>query len=138
MSEAKPSDSISRGATLPATPSAVYAAWLSSEGHAAMTGCRAEISAELGAPFRCWGSYIQGKNEELVPGERIVQSWRTLEFPSDAPDSRLTITLSAVPEGTRIEIQHDNIPAGQGPRYYAGWLERYFTPMARYFSRSAD
>ena len=51
-----------------------------------------------------------------------MQSWRTLEFPSDAPDSRLTITLSAVPEGTRIEIQHDNIPAGQGPRYYAGWL----------------
>jgi len=138
MSEAKPSDSISRGATLPAAPSAVYAAWLSSEGHAAMTGCRAEITAEVGAPFRCWGSYIQGKNEELVPGERIVQSWRTLDFPSDAPDSRLTITLSPAPEGTRIEIQHDLIPAGQGPRYYAGWQERYFTPMARYFSGRAD
>ena len=129
MSEAKPSDSISRGATLPASPSAVYAAWLSSEGHTAMTGCRAEISAEIGSPFRCWGSYIQGKNEELVPGERIGQSWRTLDFPSDAPDSRLTITLSAVPEGTRIEIQpgRARVAADPGPRQYCvrqGWLSR--------------
>lgn len=134
MSEATQADSISRTTTLPATPAEVYAAWLSSAGHTAMTGGRAEIDAALGASFSCWFGYIKGRNEELVPGERIVQSWRTSDFPAEAPDSRLSITLRAIPEGTQLDLVHSDIPAGQGERYYAGWHERYFAPMARYFA----
>lgn len=134
MRQASSGESITRTTTLPATPAAVYQAWLSSAGHSAMTGGRAEISAEVGAAFTCWGGYISGRNEELVPGERIVQSWRTKDFPADAPDSRLSLSLTAVPAGTQIELRHDDIPVGQGERYFAGWHERYFAPMSRYFS----
>ncbi len=134
MSKAKPTDSISRTTTLPAPPAEVYAAWLSSEGHTAMTGGRAEINDQVGAHFSCWFGYIKGRNEELVPGERIVQSWRSSDFPGEAADSLLRITLRAIPAGTQLDLEHSNIPAGQGERYYAGWHERYFAPMARYFA----
>lgn len=134
MSDDKQVEAITRSTTLPATPAQVYAAWLSSEGHSAMTGGRATIDAVTGAGFTCWGGYIRGHNLELIPGERIVQGWRTMDFPSDAADSHLIITLTAVPEGTQLDLVHRNIPAGQGERYFAGWHERYFAPMARYFA----
>ena len=39
---------------LPATPAAVYDAWMSSEGHAAMTGAPAAIDPHVGARFSAW------------------------------------------------------------------------------------
>ena len=130
-------DSISLSTTLPATPQAVYQAWLSSAGHTAMSGGKAETSAEVGAPFTAWGGYIQGHNVELEADRRIVQRWWTLDFPKDAPDSQLEITLTAVPEGTRLDLTHRDIPSGQGVRYHSGWQDRYFTPMTAYFARAA-
>ena len=35
--------------------------------------------------------YIEGKNLELEKDKKIVQKWRTTEFPDDAPDSDLEI-----------------------------------------------
>ncbi len=130
-------DSISLSTTLPATPHAVYEAWLSSAGHTAMSGGKAETSAEVGATFTAWGGYIQGQNVELEADHHIVQRWRTRDFPADAPDSQLEITLTAVPEGTRLDLTHREIPSGQGVRYHGGWQDRYFTPMAAYFGRAA-
>ena len=129
-------DSISLSTTLPATPQAVYQAWLSSAGHTAMSGGKAETSAEVGAPFTAWGGYIQGQNVELEVDRRIVQRWRTHDFPKGAPDSQLEITLTAVPEGTRLDLTHRDIPSGQGVRYHGGWQDRYFTPMTAYFTRA--
>ena len=71
------------------------------------------------------------------PDRRIVQTWRTKDFPADAPDSLLELTLTAVPEGTRLDLAHSRIPRGQGVRYHSGWHERYFVPMARYFAGTA-
>ncbi len=72
--------------TLPASPEAVYEAWLSSAAHGAMTGAKTKASKRVGAAFSAWDGYIVGKNIELVPGKRIVQSWRTSEFGADDPD----------------------------------------------------
>lgn len=127
-------DAIRLCTTLPASPAEIYSAWLSSAGHTAMTGGKADIRADVGAPFSAWGGYIQGTIRALDPDQRIVLSWRTKDFPADALDSQLEITLQAVPEGTRLDLSHQQIPRGQGPRYHSGWHERYFTPMARYFA----
>jgi uncharacterized protein YndB with AHSA1/START domain len=131
------SDSFEISTVLPAPPARVYAAWLSGAEHAAMTGGSAGGSADIdprvGGAYSAWDGYITGTTLELEPDRRIVQAWRTVEFPADSPDSRLEIVLDPVDGGTRITLKHSDIPAGEGMGYETGWVENYFEPMQAYF-----
>lgn len=118
---------------LPAKPEEVYDAWLSSKGHAAMTGSPATASTVVGDEFDAWDGYIHGVNLELVPKERIVQSWRTSEFSADEPDSRIEITLEPAGKDTKLTLHHTGLPP-HGGQYESGWVESYFEPMKEYFS----
>ncbi len=128
-------DSLKVSAVIPATPDAVYAAWLSNKEHGAMTDTpAAQISARVGGKFTAGGGYMWGTTLELDPPKKIVQSWRTTEFPEEAPDSRLEVTLEAAKGGTKITIAQTEIPSGQGASYRQGWVDYYFTPMKQYFA----
>jgi activator of HSP90 ATPase len=120
---------------IPATPQNVYTTWMSSKGHSSMTGSPAFISAEVGGEFDAWDGYIHGKNLELEPGRRIVQSWRTTEFSINEPDSRIEITLELVGTQTRLTLRHTGLPP-HGEQYKQGWVEAYFEPMQEYFGIS--
>jgi activator of HSP90 ATPase len=127
-------DSIRMSAVVAAEPKAVYAAWMSSKGHAAMTGSGAKISAKVGSAYTAWDGYISGKTLELEPGSRIVQSWRTTDFESGEPDSHLEVLLEKAKGGTKVTLVHTDIPAGHGAEYRKGWLDFYFKPMKEYFA----
>ncbi len=127
-------DSFTISTVLAASAQRVYEAWLNSAEHGAMTGGAAQIDPNAGGKFSAWDGYITGKTFELEPYRRIVQSWRTAEFPADAPDSRLEILLEENADGTRLTLKHSNIPAGQGSSYESGWVSNYFDPMKDYFS----
>ena len=120
---------------LPATPEQIYNAWLSSEGHSRMTGSLAEVKGEIDGDFKAWDGYIWGKTLELEPYRRIVQAWRTSEFPADSLDSRVEIQFEETKGGTKITLIHTNIPDEQGDSYKGGWEEFYFSPMRAYFSK---
>ena len=121
---------------IPTTTAKIYAAWLDGDSHAKMTGGAAEGQPVIGARHTAWDGYITGANLELEPPRRIVQSWRTTEFPEEAPDSRLEILLEPVSGGTRVIIRHSNVPDGQGSQYQSGWHDHYLTPMAKHFSET--
>jgi uncharacterized protein YndB with AHSA1/START domain len=121
--------------TLPASPEAVYAAWLDSGGHTFMTGASAKISKRIGAPYSAWDGYISGKTLELTPGRRIVQSWRTTEFADHDPDSTIVVELAPTKTGTRLTLTHSGVPDGQTDYELSGWKDFYFTPMKAYFAR---
>lgn len=129
------SETLTISAFIPASPLQVYAAWLDGEQHTEMTGGAAHSEPVVGASFDAWDGYIHGMNLELEPGRRIVQSWRSSQFPDDAPDSRLELLLEPEGEGTRVTLRHWDIPAGQAQDYEQGWHEHYFTPMREYFIR---
>ena len=114
---------------IPALPEQIYRAWLSTDGHSRMTGSPAEVDARPGGSFTAWDGYISGETLELDPYSRIVQAWRTTEFPEGSPDSRVEILLAGVEGGTKITIKHSNIPPGQADDYKQGWLDFYFKPM---------
>ena len=111
----------------------LYDSWLSVEGHTAMTGGEATCSDRVGDSFIAWDGYIWGKNLELIPHQKIVQSWRTTEFSEKDEDSRVEIRLQKVSEGTQFEIIHTNIPSGQ-TQYEQGWIDHYINPMKDYFN----
>lgn len=118
--------------TIPASPERIYDAWLDSKAHSAMTGAGAVVSDKPGEDFQAWDGYITGRNLELEPGRRILQTWRTVEFADDEPDSRLEITFQVVPDGTLVTIHHSDLPP-HGMQYEQGWHESYFDPMLDYF-----
>lgn len=121
--------------TLPASPEAVYEAWLSSSAHSQMTGGAAKVSKRVGAAYSAWDGYITGRNVELTPGRRIVQTWRTSEFAEDDPDFLVTLTLEPVKSGVRLTLSHAGVPDGQTSYEAHGWSENYFEPMQAYFAR---
>lgn len=122
-------------AVIPAAPRAIYDAWLDSRGHSAMTGSAAKMSTKVGAKVTAWGGYISGRNLELVPGKRIVQSWRTTQFTDAHEDSTITVTLAPVKTGTRLTLRHANVPDGQTSYQKGGWRDHYFRPMQAYFAK---
>lgn len=125
-------------AVIPVTPRRIYDAWLSADEHAAFTGAAAQISPRKGQQFTAHDGYISGSNLELERGTRIVQAWRTSDFPEDAEDSQLEITFIQSETGTRVVINHGGIPEGQGERYHSGWSDHYFKPLLRYFLNRRD
>ncbi len=121
-------------ATIPASAQDIYDAWLDSDAHTEMTGGEAAMSDEIGAQVVAWGGYITGRNLELVPGERIVQSWRTSEFTEEHEDSIITVTLEKVAGGTLLTLTHSRVPDGQTSYEDGGWQVHYLEPMQDYFA----
>ena len=115
--------------TINAKAEKFYEAYLSSEGHTALTGSPARVDGTLDGDFTAWDGYIQGMFLELEKNKRIVQAWRTAEFPAEAEDSIVEILLEEDHGKTKLTLKHTNIPKGQMDNYKTGWEDFYFKPM---------
>lgn len=127
-------DEFVKEVTLEASPEQVYKAWLNGKQHGEMIGGEATGQAIVGAEHSAWDGYITGKNIELEPHRRILQTWRTTEFASTDEDSMLEVLLQDQGNTCQLTLKHWNIPLGQGKRYFKGWDEHYFEPMTSYFN----
>jgi activator of HSP90 ATPase len=129
-------DSLNLKTTIPnASAREIYEAWLDSRKHADFTGDQADIQSEVGGSFTIGGGYITGQNLELTPYSRIVQSWRTTEFPDTAVDSWLEVLLEDTPEGCVLTLNQKKLPEDQVDSYKDGWQEYYFEPLQKYFEK---
>ena len=120
-----------------ARPLLIYAAWLDGKSHTHMAGVEATGEPTIGSEFTAWDGYISGKNLELEPASRILQSWRTNQFTNDDEDSLVEVTLAAHGDvSTTVTLKYSNVPDDQAERYQGGWVEHYFEPMEESFSGS--
>lgn len=116
-------------------PKILYEGWLNSKVHSAFTGGQAKINPKIGFKYSAWDDYISGAIQELEPNKRILQTWRTTEFKPDDEDSMLEIILEDDSKGgTKLTLNHWNLPEGSKEGYTKGWKEFYFKPMKKYFS----
>ena len=120
---------------LPISAAKLYKAWLSSKEHTAFTGGAAKATDKVKGKHSAWDGYISGKNLELVPGKKIIQSWRTTEFPDNAPDSTLEISLEEKAGKTTLTLYHHGLQKGDAKKYKSGWENHYFEPMKEYFRK---
>ncbi len=118
---------------IPASPQDIYDAWLSTEGHTAMTGGEAHTNADVGGVFDAWGGYINGVNLELEPGRRILQTWRTTNFEEGQEDSQIEVLLEPADGGTKLTLHHRNVPTDHPGYEDGGWKKSYFDPMKAHF-----
>ncbi len=126
------SETIEVSRVIPARPERVFNAWLDAAEHSLMTGGEAATVNPDGS-FTAYDGYISGRTLDQAANSRIVQTWRSTEFPDGAPDSRLEVLLEAEGDGTKLTLRHSDIPDGQGESYRQGWVDHYFDPMTTYF-----
>jgi activator of HSP90 ATPase len=131
----KPTKTITQTETFPAKPAEVYEALVDPKEHSKFTGSRATGKPRVGGRFTAWDGYISGKHLKLKPGERIVQEWRTSEWPEGHPPSIVEITLRKLREDTMLRMVHSKVPAEQVESYRQGWIDFYWEPLKRYFQR---
>src|SRR5882757_287427 len=123
---------------IPATKERLYAAWLDSGEHSAFTADVAAIEPYVGGSHSAFSGYATGEVLALEPNRRIVQSWRSSDFPDGAADSRLEVTFEETAGGTMITLLHTGIPSGQSDRYRDSWLQYYLQRMKQYFAGDDD
>jgi activator of HSP90 ATPase len=75
------SKTIHQVVTFKSTPHEVYEALMDEKTHSAFTGGKAKISRKVGGQFTIYEGDIEGKNLELIPDQKIVQSWRYSDWP---------------------------------------------------------
>jgi len=125
---------IEQTVTFKATPHEVYEALMDSKKHAAFTGGKASISRTVGGNFMAYDNYIAGKNIALVPDKKIVQDWRTVDWP-EGNFSHVTFEFTAVPEGTRLDFTHVDVPEGTEEEFTQGWIDNYWEPMKAFLEK---
>ena len=130
--------SIHQEAVIEATPAQVYAYLTSGELFAAATEMPAQVSDREGEPFSLFGGRVEGRQVELVPGERVVQAWR---FGSAHPDawepgvySIVRFTLRPEGDATRLVIDHHAIPPEWQQHIESGYPSFYQGPLTRCFA----
>jgi uncharacterized protein YndB with AHSA1/START domain len=119
---------------IPAAPEEVYAAWMTSEGHSAMTGSEAHLGPAVGDGYDAWDGYIHGTTLVLEPPRRIVQTWRSANFTDEHEDSQIEVLFDGNDEGTLVTVRHTNVPSDQRGYEDGGWQKSYFDPMKAHFA----
>lgn len=119
---------IRQSLTVRVGPKAVYDALMDSRLHSKFTGSKAVMSRRVGGTFTAYDGYASGKNLELVPAKKIVQTWRADDWP-EAMYSKLTIRLHKTKAGTRLSFTQTGIPDRQVGAIKRGWIEFYWKPL---------
>jgi hypothetical protein len=116
--------------TLPASPEAVYDAWLDSGRHGEMTGAKASIGERVGDRYSAWDGYITGKTLELVPARRTADFDEIRPRFNDRGGPRTDEERNAAhPDSQRRARQPHIIRERRLANFY-------FSPMKAYFARA--
>lgn len=119
---------LSQSATFPGTPHEVYELLMDAKKHAAFTGGEAEISRKVGGSFKTFDGWAEGKNLELVPDKKIVQTWRNSDWP-EGHYSTITFELRKTKSTTRLDFTQTDLPSQFAKAIARGWKDYYWGPM---------
>ncbi len=130
--------SIHQEALVGAPPQQVFELLTSGSLFGAATGQPAEITDREGDSFSLFGGRVEGRQIELVPGQRVVQAWRfgTAHPSVWEPGVYSTVRFSLEPDGdrTRLVIDHTGIPAEWIEHISLGYPAFYRDPIAAFFA----
>lgn len=125
---------ISQSVVLNTSSHEVYDALMDSKKHSQFTGGKAVISQKVGGKFTAYDGYIEGKNTELKPNKKIVQSWRASDWP-EGHFSTATYTLTEKAGKTILKFNQKNVPVEQCEEIKQGWIDFYWQPLKKMFNK---
>src|SRR5580765_1532577 len=89
-----------------------------------------EISKVVGGTFTIFGGHIIGRHLELLPGVRIVQAWRVVDWKAGLY-SIARFELAEPGSDTKLIFDHTGFPQGQAEHLAQGWRINYWEPLAK-------
>jgi activator of HSP90 ATPase len=116
-----------------ASPKRIYEMLADAKQFNAFSGLPAEIHGEAGGVFECFGEQITGRMTELVPSQKIVQTWHVAMWP-DGVNSIVRFELKARGEGTKLILDHADFPEENREHLDSGWSRMYWEPMRKYLA----
>lgn len=114
-----------------APPEKVWDTWMDARRLEGLLGPVVTMEPRVGGQFSLWEGSVRGEFVFLRRGELIVMTWRTEDFDYSDPDSRLEMSLKAVPQGTVVRVVQDQIPARLKNQFIMAWQEVVFPAMQR-------
>lgn len=117
---------------LPATAETLFEMYLDPSHHAAFTGQPVTIGADRGAKFEAFGGMLTGAIWHAVRPHLIVQSWRSVKFHADDPDSTLILTFTPKGNQCRLDLVHLDVPEHDYEGVIEGWRKHYWDPWREY------
>jgi activator of HSP90 ATPase len=122
------SKTIRQTVTFKAGAHAIYEALMDSKKHAQFTGGAATISRKVGGEFSISDGDIEGKNLELEPDRKIVQSWRYSDWEKGVY-STATFFLEESNGKTKLTFTQSGVPDEHYEDIKQGWKDYYWAPM---------
>lgn len=126
---------IKQSVVLPAPADVLFQMYVDPIAHGGFTGFPVSIGAEPGALFYAFNKQISGEILAIVRLQLIVQSWRSVKFHADDPDSTLILNFTPEPSGAqqgRIDLVHLDVPEHDFQDVTAGWHKHYWDPWRMY------
>jgi activator of HSP90 ATPase len=119
---------IRQSVTFRTTAHEVYETIMDPKKHSEFTGSQVRMGRKVGGKFSVYGGDIEGVNLELVPDQKIVQSWRYSDWP-EGHYSRVVFSLKKVNRGTRLTFTQIAVPDEHYEDIAQGWRDYYWAPM---------
>ena len=116
-----------------ANPARVYEALTQATAFSAFSGAPAEIGAREGDAFSLFGGMVTGRHLELVPAQRVVQSWRAGNW-APGIHSVVRFELAAAGTGTRLTFDHAGFPPEMQAHLEDGWQQMYWSKITQWLA----
>ena len=134
---AVPVTSFKQQVTFNTTPEELYEQIMDAKKHGKFTGGKATMSRKVGGEFSLFDGSAYGKNIELIPNKKIVQTWRMRQ--DNWPEEVMSeITFDFQPLGkdkTKLLFTQRNIPSNVADEFKQGWKDYYWEPLKEMYNK---
>jgi activator of HSP90 ATPase len=118
-------------------PGQLYDALTNAQRVMGYTSAPASIDLRVGGRFEFFAGSISGEFKELVPNQKIVQSWRMKSWPENVW-STVTLTMTGEHQ-TKLHLKHEDIPSRDATgsevlkQVEQGWQHNFFNRLRSAF-----
>ena len=120
---------------IPASPADVWRALTDPAVIREWSGANAYLVLQPGARYTLWDGDIGGEIVDVVPLQKLVQTWKPHDW--TRMDSVVTFLLTPQGKGTRVDLLHVNVEESDYDGTTEGWDTYYLGAIKRMFEARA-
>jgi uncharacterized protein YndB with AHSA1/START domain len=113
-----------------ATPEEVFTAITNPFTIELWSGYPAQMEAREGTEFSIFEGDISGRNIKISENKELVQEWY---FGDRQEESIVTISLKPHQSGTKVSLEHTNVPDEEAEEFEEGWNVTYWGAIKEFF-----
>ena len=113
-----------------ATPEEVFSAITNPFTIELWSGYKAEMEAKEGTEFSIFDGDIAGRNIKVINNQKIIQEWY---FGDNTEKSLVTIDIKQHQLGTKVILEHTNVPDDEVEDFTEGWNVYYWGAIKDFF-----